>query len=70
MRTTSIEVVKHINKGKMRFLSTRTNANEVRQRKIKGILYCKAQEHRQMRFLSTSTRVNDVAKHRNKGKSG
>ena len=64
----------------MRFLSTRTNANEFHKHKIKGNLCCKAQEHRQMRllskeqgqmrFLSTITSVNDGAKHKNKGKRG
>ena len=54
-------------KGQMRFLSTRTNANEVPEHKI-GKLCCKAQEQRQMRLLSTRTSVNDVAKRKNKGK--
>ena len=42
-RTTPIEDVKHRNEGKMWFLSTRTNANEVNKHKIKGKLCCKAQ---------------------------
>ena len=68
-RTTPIEVVKHTNKGKKRFLSTRKNANEVHKQKIKGKLCCKAQEQRQMRLLRTRKRVNDIAKHKNKGES-
>ena len=54
----------------MRFLRTRTNANEVHNDKIKGKLCGKAQEQRQMRLLSTRTSVIDVAKHKNKGKRG
>ena len=54
----------------MRFLSTRTNANEVHKHKIKGKLYCKAQEQRQMMWLSKNTSVNDVSKHKNKDKRG
>jgi hypothetical protein len=52
----------------MRFLSTRTNANEVHKHKIKGKLCCKAQEQQQMRLLSTITSVNDVAKQKDKAK--
>ena len=54
----------------MKFLSIRTNANEVHKHKIKGKLYWKAQEQRQMRLLSTRTSVNDVANDENKGKRG
>jgi hypothetical protein len=54
----------------MRFLSTRTNANAVHKNKIKGKLYCKAEEQQQMRLLSTTTSVNDVAKQKNKAKRG
>ena len=55
----------------MRFLSARTNANEVHKHMIKDKLCCKAQEQRQMRLLSTRTSVNDVAKHAaDKGKRG
>ena len=54
----------------MRFLSTRTNVNEVHKHKIKDKLRYKAQEQQQMRLLSTITSVNDVAKHKNKGKRG
>ena len=54
----------------MRFLSTRTNANEVHKHKIMGKLCCKAQEQGQMRLLSTRTSVNVVDKHKNKGKRG
>ena len=54
----------------MRFLGTRTNANEVHKDKIKGKLCCKAQEQRKMRLLGTSTSVNEVAKHQNKSKRG
>ena len=52
----------------MRFLSTKTNANE--KHNIKRKLCCKAQEQRKMRLLSTRKSVNDVAKHNNKGKRG
>ena len=54
----------------MRFLNTRTNANEVHKHKIKGKLCCKAQEQRQMGLLSTRTIVNDVTKQKNEGKRG
>jgi hypothetical protein len=54
----------------MRFLSTRTNLNEVDKHKIKGKLCCKAQEQRQMSLLSTRTNVNDGVKHKNRGKRG
>ena len=52
------------------FPSTRTNANEVHNHKIKGKSFCNAQEERQMRLLRTRTSVNDVGKHKNKGKRG
>jgi hypothetical protein len=52
----------------MRFLSTRTNANEVHKHKINGKLCCKVQEQPQMRLLTTRISVNDVAKYKNKGK--
>ena len=52
----------------MRFLTTRTIANEVHKHKIKGNLCCKAQEQRQMRLLSTRTNANDVTQHKNKAK--
>ena len=53
----------------MRFLSTRTNANdEVHKHKINSKLCRKVQEQRQMRLLSTRTSINDVDKHKNKGK--
>ena len=52
----------------MRFLSTRTNANDVAKNKNKGKLCCKEQEQRQMRLLSTRTSVNEVAKYKNKCK--
>jgi hypothetical protein len=52
----------------MGFLSTRTNANEVHEHKIKGKFCCKSQEQRQMRLLTTRTSVNDYAMHKNKGK--
>ena len=54
----------------MRFVSTRTNANEIHKHKIKGKLCCKVQEQRQMRLLSTRTSVNYVAKHNDNGKRG
>ena len=55
---------------KMRFHSTRTNANDVNQHKIKGELCCKAHEQQQIRLLTTRTSGNDVAKHKNRGKRG
>ena len=56
--------------GKMGFVSTRTNANDVHKHKIKGKLCCKAQEQRQMRLLNARTSVNDIAKHKKTDKSG
>ena len=44
----------------MRFLSIRTNANEVHKHKIKEKLCCKAQKQRQMRLLYPRASVNDV----------
>ena len=52
----------------MRLLSTRTNANKVTKRTIKGKLCCRAQEQRQMRLLSARITTNEVVKHKNKGK--
>jgi hypothetical protein len=52
----------------MRYLSTRTGADEVHKHKIKGKLCCKAQEQRKIRLLSSRTSINDVAKYKNKGK--
>jgi hypothetical protein len=52
----------------MRFLSTKTNANEVHKHKIKGKFCGKAQEQRKIRLLSTRISVNDVAKYKNKCK--
>jgi hypothetical protein len=38
--TTTIKIVKHTNKGKMRFLSKKANANKVHKHKIKGKRRC------------------------------
>ena len=54
----------------MRFLRTRTNANEVPKHKIKDKLCCNAQVEQQMRLLRARTCVNDVSKHKNNGKRG
>ena len=52
----------------MRFLSTRTNANEIHKQEIKGKLCCNAEEQGQMWLLRTRASVNEVAKHKNRAK--
>ena len=50
----------------MRFISTKTNANEVHMHKIKGKRGCEAHEQRQLRLLSTKTRANANELHEHK----
>ena len=52
----------------MRFLSTRTNANEVDKHKIKGKSGCEAHEQHQLKLLSAQKRDNEVPRHKIKCK--